>query len=538
MSQETLRLDIYSQKSLDQIFEFTGTVSSRLNVISDPKQIQNFSKSAVHSSSAVLPNKLLSRSGQNSEKTPEVVPKFESSDNAALYPKPTLSLNSGSYAVGAFDSAPEITSKFVHLLALGPISRKDLLLIFSPDRIVPDSDVDSLISANTQSYSAANTFTEADTYPSIALQSTVTSNDQPLLILKDKAYKDLRPWLWTAYTPFERGLIIENAQNALTRLGYLETHPLRRKIVDKTQVAATKKLTGLGGGLILSHGKKGSTPSSPQPSSLSFRRGSSESPNIEFDRKRPESRSGVSPLKETQSKRKYESTLTVCLSSSDEDRLAKKAKNDGHRSNSNTSTNSSSSTNSNSSLASALSHHSNTSYSLPFSVNDEGHDENNFGESAKFSGAIKPIISLPPRPSSAISTQEKKLQFYLLLAKKFRLRYREYEKLHKKMRNSTSQGKGTDNKKSLMKLFELHNSLAEWKRKLWDFHNENNMAESVMNLSKHRKLMSTSAISVLAPPSSRFANTDKFPQDGNAERLHSSRSPPVQVSRTKTVLNY
>lgn len=510
-------------------------MSSRLNLISDPKQILNFTKSVAHSTA--LPAASISRSGQGLEKTPEVMPKYDVSENATPYPKPTLSLHSGAYAARASDSSLDVASKFIHLLALGPISRKDITTILSPGGIVPDPELDSLTSIHAQLYSAANTFTEADTYPSIALQSSTTVSDLPLYILKDKAYKDLRPWLWTAYTPFERGLIIENAQNALTRLGYLETHPLRRKIVDKkVQAATTKKMTGLGGGLILSHGKKGSTPSSPQPSTLPFRKGHSESPSVEFDRRRPDSRSGTSPLKEAQTKRKYESSHTICLSSSDEDRLAKKAKNDGHRSNSNTSTNSSTSTNSNSSLASAHSHHSSTSYSLPFSVNEDGQDEGNF--SMKYSGVLKPVASLPPRPSSAISTQEKKQQFYQLLAKKFRLRYREYEKLHKQMQHGVSQAKGTDYKKSLMKLFELHNSLAEWKRKLWDYHNENNMAESVMNLSKHRKLMSTSALSALAPSSSRFASTDKFPPEGSVERMNPRKSSPVQATRTKTVLNY
>lgn len=533
-SQETLRLDVYSPQSRDSGFQFTGTVANRLNVITDPKQIKEFSRSAALSSS-LLPTKPLSRRGNNSERTPEAFADPEKLKSPAAYPKPDSSLESGLYAVNASDSSADVASKFLHLLALGPISRADIVARLNLHRMVPDSELNSLISTHTQLFSAANTFTEADVYPSIALQNLPQKHNQALLILKDKAYKELRPWLWTAYTPFERGLIIDNVQNALTRLGFLDTHPLRRKIVEKSvHNIPLKRATALGGGILLSSGKKGSTPSSPQPTSLPARRAGTESPGVESERKRPESRLGVSPLKETQVKRKYETILTVCLSSSDEDKHSKKAKKEGHRSNSSTSTNSVSSVNS------MHSHQSSGSYTLPYSVTEDGHEEEAFGGSIKYPAVAKQSLQLPARPSSAISTQEKKLQFYEQLAKKFRLRYREYEILHKQMGRGSSQSKSSDSKKSLMRLFELHNSLAEWKRKLWDYHNENNMAETVMNLSKHRKLMSTSAISSLAPSSARLHSVDKFTRDSSVERNapNPRGSTPVTAARTKITLNY
>lgn len=536
VSQETLRFDIYSPQSHNEEFKFTGTVSNRLNIISDPKQIREFSKTAASASSSILPSKTLSRRGVQAEQTPEVLSDSKEHCITPTYPKPQLSINSRSYVVNASDSSSDITTKFLHLLALGPISREDINEKLNMNRLVSDLELNSLLSTHTQLYSAANTFTEADSYPSVVLQNLNTKEGQTLLILKDKAYKDLRPWVWTAYTPFERGLIVENAQNALTRLGFLETHPLRRKIVDKTTQnipLSLKKATGLGGGLILSSGKKGSTPSSPAPTSLTYRKAGTESPSVDLDKRKIESRYGVSPVKESQTKRKYETAPTLCLSSSDEDRLAKKAKKDGHRSNS------SASTNSTSSIGSAHSHHSSTSYTLPFSVNEEGHDEDVYTGPIKYPTVAKQPPSIPPRPSSAISTQEKKLQFYLQLAKKFRLRYREYEVLHKQMGRANSQGKIADSKKNLMKLFELHNSLAEWKRKLWDYHNENNMAEGVMNLSKHRKLMSTSSISALAPSSSRLHSVDRFSREIPVDRVSTSRrSPSVSAPRPKMTLNY
>lgn len=536
MSQETLRFDIYSPQTHNEDFKFIGTVSNRLNIISDPKQIREFSKSAASASFSTLPSKSLSRRGVTSEQTPEALSDSRESSSIPPYPKPQLSINSRSYVVNASDSSSDITTKFLHLLALGPISRQDIYAKLNLNRLVSDIELNSLLSTHSQLYSAENTFTEADSYPSVVLQNINSKEGETLFILKDKAYKDLRPWLWTAYTPFERGLIIENAQNALTRLGFLETHPLRRKIVDKTIQSvplSLKKATGLGGGLILSSGKKGSTPSSPLPSSLPSKKAGTESPSVDLDKKKSDLRHRISPVKDSQAKRKYETVLTLCLSSSDEERLAKKAKKDGHRSNSSVSTNS------NSSIGSAHSHHSSTSYTLPFSVNEEGHEEDVYTGPIKYPTVAKQPIIVPPRPSSAMSTQEKKLQFYLQLAKKFRLRFCEYERLHKQLGRVNSQPKSTDYKKSLMKLFELHNSLAEWKRKLWDYHNENNMAEGVMNLSKHRKLMSTSSISALAPSSSRLHSVDRFPRENSVDRVTNARqSPPVGAARPKMTLNY
>lgn len=537
VSQETLRFDIYSPQSQNNDYLFTGTVLNRLNVISDPKLIKDFSKSAASSAPALLPTRTLSRRGVTAEKTPEVSPDRRDFSSLALYPKPDLSINSGSYAVNAADSSADIAVKFLHLLALGPISRDDIVSKLNSIRMVSDPELNSLISTHTQLYSAPNTFTESDIYPSIALLSVPTKEGNTLLILKDKAYKDLRPWAWTAYTPYERGLVIENAQNALTRLGFSETHPLRRKIIDKsaqTTSMTLKRVTGLGGGIILSGLKKGSAPSSPQPSSMPHRKAATESPSVDNDRKRYEARSGKSPLKEPTNKRRYEAVQTLCLSSSDDDKLSKKAKKDGHRSNS------SASTNSNSSVGSLHSHHSSTSYTLGFSLNEEGPEEEGFVGTIKYPPVAKTSIQVPSRPSSALSTQEKKLQFYLHLAKKFRLRYREYELLHKQMGRSFAQNRGTDHKKNLMKLFELHNSLAEWKRKLWDYHNENNMAEGVMNLSKHRKLMSTSAIGGLAPPSSRIDSVERFPRENSIDRAATiaRKTPPVSAVRAKMALNY
>lgn len=538
VSQETLRFDIYSPQLQENGFEFTGTVSNRLTVISDLKQIREFSKSVL--SSSIRPSTSLSRRGVASERTVEISADLNESSRFEDHARPNMSLNSGSYAVNASDSFADIATKFLHLLALGPITRSEFRTVLDPNGMVSESELNSLVVSHTQLYSAANTFTDSDIFPSIALESVDPDESVPFLILKDKAYKDLRPWVWTAYTPFERGLILENAGNALTRLGFLETHPLRRKIVDKTSHdLPVKKPTALGGGLILNSGKKVSTPSSPQRTGFAARKVAAESPSLDFDRRRQDARCGTSPLKENQTKRRYDTSLMLCLSSSDEERHRKKAKRNVNRSYSSASTNSTSSASSNSSINLARSHHSSTSYTLPFSVNEEGPDENTYSVPIKYPAIAKPTISLPLRPLNAMSTQEKKLQFYLQLARKFRLRYHEYEMLYKQM--FRAQGRGADNKKSLMKLFELHNSLAEWKRKLWDYHKENNMAESVMNLSKHRKLMSTSALSVLTPLSSRFQSLDRFPpKDNSVDRavVNSRGSPPASAVHPKVALNY
>ncbi|RKP30360.1 hypothetical protein METBISCDRAFT_16464 [Metschnikowia bicuspidata] len=482
VSHETLRFDIYSPKSPGSHYVFTGTVSSRLNVISDTKQINSLSGSLA-SISSPLQSKSLSHRGQVSEKSPEASAEIGKAEIPSDSSRSSLSTLPGLYAVTPHDSSEKITFKFLHLVALGPISRKDIATIF---KSVSESQLNSLTTAHTQLYSAANTFTEADVYPCTVLKTITPQEAKSLIILKDKAYKDLRPWSWVPYTSYERGLIIQNAQNALTRLGFLETHPLRRKIVDKLpQTPAVKKATGLGGGLILGTGKRVTTPLSSQPTTSLPKKAATESPRAGLDRKKLGAQSRTSPVRTGKTKRKHDNAQKICLSSSDEDRLGKKLKSDGHRSNSRTSTNSNSSA------------------------------------------------------SSAHSRHKKKQQFYQQLAKKFRLRYREYEALHKQMRQSTSQGKDLDHKKSLMKLFELHNSLTEWKRKLWDYHNENNMAEGLMNLFKHKKLMSTSNISVLAPSTGRLANVNHFTREASVERsMPSKKSPPLAASRVKMALNY
>ena len=502
-------------------------MSSRLNVISDTKQINSLSGSLA-SISFPLQSKSLSHRGQVSEKLPEASAEIVKAEISSDSSRSSLSTLPGLYAVTPHDSSEKITFKFIHLVALGPISRKEVATIFNS---VSESQLNGLTTAHTQLYSTANTFSEADVYPCTVLKTITPQEAKSLIILKDKAYKDLRPWSWDPYTSYERGLIIQNAQNALTRLGFLETHPLRRKIVDKLpQTPAVKKAAGLGGGLILGTGNRVTTPSSSQPTTSLPKKAAKELPRAELDRKKLGAQSRTSPVRTGKTKRKHDNAQKICLSSSDEDRLGKKLKSDGHRSNSRTSTNS------NSCASSAHSRHS--SASLPVS-NYEGHDDEKYQGQIKHQPAGKQPVHLPPRPSSAISTQENKQQFYQQLAKKFRLRYCEYEALHKQMRESTSQGKDLDHKKSLMKLFELHNSLTEWKRKLWDYHNEKNMAEGLMNLFKHKKLMSTSNISTLAPSTGRLANVNHFTREASVERsMPSKKSPPLAASRVKMALNY
>ena len=63
------------------------------------------------------------------------------------------------------------------------------------------------------------------------------------------------------YTDYERALVLNNVNNALTRIGFSLTHPLRKKIINNDNESNNKstsnnngeeKTRSLGGGLLVS----------------------------------------------------------------------------------------------------------------------------------------------------------------------------------------------------------------------------------------------------------------------------------------------
>lgn len=510
-SHETLRFDVYSPRSSGS-FGFTGTVAERLNVLSDPKQIKDHLKTAV----TVQPL------APRPQKPAEPV-RHTQEPSVAL----SLTLSPSPYVATSADTKADVLGKFLALVALGPITKAAVELRINARNAVSSTDMASLFATNTQAFLANDSFTEDDVYPSVALGASEIESHLSYVILKDKAYKDLRPWLWRWFSDYERGLIIDNANNALSRLGYLDTHPLRRRIVDKAVAELPRKPTPLGGGLLM--GKRASStanspavhhapapPASPLNLSASstFKRAATDSPRPDGRKK---SRTNGSPLKEA--KRPFVALLSLSLS--EDEKQNKSGTKEGKRSNSSGSNNSMQSTA--------------TLYTLPSSVNEEPLPENPHSEDDSKLG-----LARSPAPRSA-STVDKKQQYYIQLAEKFRVKYLDYTALHAEL---TKERKGTsqEKKKKLMKLFELHNTLAEWKRKLWDYHNVNNMAQGIMNLSRHKKTNSGSAI--LAPTLTQLFSEDRFSKASTTspavrpERFGKSARKPEPRPKSKVALDY
>lgn len=476
-----MRFDIYSPSPSSDSYDFTGTVTSRLNVISDPKQIKEHLKH------------ISSEPAYSSSKT-RAPPSIAPAAGKTLARDSSWLLNPSPYAVSPADTTAAILTKFLALIALGPITRSSVEQKLDPKHSIPRNDLTALYTAHTQAYLAADTFIEDDMYPIIALGVAKIDPAESYVILKDKAYKELRPGQWSAYTDFERGLVLNNANNALSRLGYLETHPLRKRMAD-TSVSAPplKKHTGLGGGLLAGSKRASSTHSSPSilaaaaaghltpasPLSLSAlakaARAATDSPELDAAARTLHAkklRAAGSPVKES-FKRKFVASLSLSAASSEDEKGNKRLKTAGTHSHSN---------------GSASSGHSTANHGTPpSSANDDGPGGDRSDDDVKLLSIAKHPSLIPSRPASIVSSAEKKHQYYAQLAAKFRSKYTDYEKLYKQLKQGHKKGTAAEKKKQLMRLFEMHNSLAEWKKKLWDYHNENNLTEGIMNLSKHRK---------------------------------------------------
>ncbi|PSK74734.1 hypothetical protein CJJ07_005513 [Candidozyma auris] len=458
-STESLRFDVYAPSHEEGHFDFAGTVSS-----------------SIHARSRTT-------------KKPNISHREQSS----------LQQNPGAYAVAASDSKEAVSTKFLALLALGPITKQEVevKLNASHQHYVSTSELTLLFQTHTQVYSPNSKFTESDTYPSISLGLVKVDPDHfdDYVILKDKAYKEFRPWKWSWYTPYERSLIIENAHHALSRLGYSDTHPLRRRVTEKSSENDTKKPVALGGGLLTSKDSGRKVPGSPSPN----KRSGTASPRMDTENKRKRPRNDTSPLKNTSDSKDQRYVASSSSSSSSEDeRQSKKQKKEGQRSNS---SGSNQSTFSNA-----------TSYTSPSSINEEQNDDSE--DDMKLSNLPRASPALPSKP---IHSGDKRQQYYKQLAQNFYTKYSEYKHLHEELVKDHKRGTVQEKKRRVMKLFEMHNLLAGWKRKLWDYHNESNMAQGIMHLSRHKKTNSGSGGGMAsAPQTSQLQASDRFSRSGTA----------------------
>lgn len=345
------------------------------------------------------------------------------------------------------NSPASTVSKFLHFVALGPIPIAEV----GRQLQIPQDQLQKLAAEYTQVWQLGS-LNKSDRYPRVErkkyhLKHGTNSGDEDeeldLMafdsdnqdddnkdyiiegshLLKDKAYKELKPWEWNAYSRFERRLVLANINRALTRLGYLDTHPLRRKITEqgKPDIALDEenRRSGLGGGLLIT--KK----------NVPFRKSHTDSPKIpaikepQLDKK-PQSVANSPKV----AKRKFSSSSggstgsNGSSSSSDDEKLSKKHK---------------------------------VEYTSP-SLEEEK------------------VV-----PENKVS---RRVEYYTNLASKFKVKYKEYEQLYKRLKQ---QDERDADKKTLVKLFELHNLLSQWKKSLWDYEKEIQLKERIMALSKHKK---------------------------------------------------
>lgn len=347
---EKTAVDIYDD------WKYSGSVSQKWTVITDKRLIRNHAK---RTQVPVLPS-------------PSLPQRPASALPAVRQARPK---NYRLYVVGAGSDAVATLMAFV---ALGPATKDELVHQLQ----APAEMVNSFISNYTQPYNPSDAFTGGDVFAYPA------SEPRHCFVLKDRAYKELRPWQ-NEYSDDERQTVLKNTNNALTRLGFLDTHPLRRKICERPLegTAAPKKLA-LGGGLLVSK--------SPAKNN-----GTS---------------SGTLPLKRRSD-----------VSSSDDEERRKRKKSDSE-------------------------------CTSPSSIDESGDDDDR---------------------------QDKRVQYYTQLAAKFRAKYHEYEQLYGALK--TQPKRSASDKKDLARLFEMHTTLAEWKKKLWAFDTASRSRSDIMAMAKHKK---------------------------------------------------
>lgn len=433
---------------------YDGRVSTKLSVITDPKKIKEYLKDIERRKLEGKLDKPLSR-------------------QLLVLPQKPRPVRAQPFLVLLADSPHAVALKFVQYLALGPAS--DDALSTALGLVVTPETLSQLKQDYAQLYDRSNQFYQDDRFPTLEsarrrhkheaqvppadvdvdiddvddIESTEDELSLPELtlphwLLKDKSYKELQPWEWSRYSQFEHKLIIHNIHRALTRLGFSETHPLRRKICDPNALAAPspsqpvilddERRSHLGGGILVQKGKKSS-----EPPKMATRLGSPAKP-----------KSIVPVAARTGAKRKFSLSL---LSLSDDDKHAKKLKMELD--------------------------------TLPLLEEDD-----------------TPLLRRAVTASPSTNDSKRRIDYYQQLAVKFRDRYKEYATLYTKLKNPSLMSKA-ELKRQLLKLFELHTQLSGWKKKLWDYDLDVKKKLEIMALTKHKKVASSSSSSMAQAHSPR-----------------------------------
>lgn len=378
-------------------------------------------------------------------------------DSKLIESAPKLPAQMSRFKVNTKDTISERISKVISFVALAPVTTNSIISYTGID----PSELNTIIEQYLQVYQKTNSFIFQDRFPYL-------SYDEPgsiRYILKDKTYKELKPWQKHWYSDDERSEITRNINNALTRLGYLETHPIRRKICEGPLVELSNSKKGtLGGGMLVRKNvkpqlKKAAT--APVPSdgeNGAFRPKTEQAAASDLSKKEilP-----TRPLFKSSSKDvSLSGKLFQCpsVSSSDsflDERNLRKRKSSPLR----------------------------EAYSVLTDQQCRTTLQGSFLKDKKLPG---PAVTDEDAPEPV----SKRYRYFYNLAVKFRMQYEEYAKLYHAL--DEHRERTPDFRRQLERLHRLHHTLLEWKRSLWDFDEKRKQRSNIMALSKHKNPRSAS----------------------------------------------
>ncbi|CAX44419.1 conserved hypothetical protein [Candida dubliniensis CD36] len=523
---ENLPIDVYSNNNYD------GRIINKLTVVTDSKKIKHYNTSNrvsndvekdrdVHSSiitpigtpkdlnnTTIIPSNNNRKEKQLSPQKQKSIIDVYGGDSR----NPYKVLDEGNN-YEALDTTTTIFKKFLHLLALGPITLPHIITILNYD----EEELYNWLNVYGQLYNPKDQFIQQDKFPYSDYDYDNDNNSKPVksnntgmekcFILKDKSYKELLPWKWQ-YNDYERSLVLNNVNNALTRIGFSLTHPLRKKIINNdynnesrhhnnsnnnntsTNNGEEKTNSHLGGGLLVSKKKfptrppVASTPPPPPPQQQQQQHTSistTTSPSV--------SSASTNPIEVKKNGNRITKSIskspTGINTPSSSDVSSKSSKSRKRKLSSSSSSSNSSLSDDN--LTSNIGTTNATSYKSNYNSppSEQEFDDHYYSSSSSSSSSNTTFglsnqdqQNLPPSLSS-------KMDYYTNLANKFRIKYKEYSQLYNHLLQNSSTSSNSNNssyKKNLMKLFELHQLLSQWKKLLWDFDKDLKLKQNLTQL--------------------------------------------------------
>lgn len=458
---ENLTVDIYSIPSNNQISQFDGRIINKLTVITDAKKIKE-----INTTNSIIST---SNSKINSRLTPSLlIPSSPINNQRSTYSIYSNVPNNPYKISLSKDSNYIIVKKLIHLLALGPITYNHIV------KLLDYSKFDSILDDYGQVYNDQDQFIQEDRFPYIDSNNTRKNDDDEeeddevqRFILKDRSYKELRPWKWN-YTSYERNSILNNVNNALTRIGFSQSHPLRRKIVEppneNDKEVKKPNISSLGGGFLISStsSKKKSTPT-PIPSK-------SNTPVV------PTPTPAPAPTSSSSSFSKINSPMINSISAKTDTPVIRPPSRNINNTPSPSSKLKLNNNNNNNDKrkfsSSSSSSEDDDSKKLNYTSPPSSEEESAGGTSSSSTTTnTNGGVASNSNNETIYNNKDSKLEYYTNLATKFKIKYKEYSELYNSLLTKNDI-KPMDYKENLLKLFKLHQNLSQWKKILWNFDKE------------------------------------------------------------------